>query len=110
MNADALHTDASADGIDTLVVRFDGNFCALARFTGNAFDRNESIENFRHFGFHQFGEEARIGTRENDDRSRTYACAAHFFAQGADRITFAPALTLDLLRFRKQKLPAVMEN
>ena len=68
MDTGALHTDASANGVDTVVVGFHGDFGFLARFADDLLDGDESVIDFRHFRFEESLQEHLGGTGEGDDR------------------------------------------
>ena len=49
----AFHADAGADGIDTVVVRLNGDLGALTRFTDDLLNGDQAVEDLGDLGFEQ---------------------------------------------------------
>ena len=108
MNSYAFHSDTSADGIDTVVVGFNSNLCAVARFSGNILDFNDTVIDFRNFDFKEPCQEFRIGARHDD--CRVAGILPHFFNDCTNRVPFLVALLLNLLAFRQDNFILVVHD
>ena len=70
MDAGTLHTNASSNWVDALVVRLIGHFGTLTRDTFDIFDGDESVENLGNLKLKQTLKEQRACTRQDYQRCR----------------------------------------
>src|SRR5882724_9254006 len=68
-HAHPAHAHASANGIDLIVVRQDGDLRAIARFPRDALDLDSFVRDFRDFEFKKFADEIGMAAGKNDLRA-----------------------------------------
>ena len=97
-----FHTHASSYRIDTIVIRFNGNFSTLSRNTGNRLDGDQTIVDFRNFKFEQTLQEQFVCTGKDD--LRIVVVVIHPLYDSTHGFTFTVKISRDLFCFREQQL------
>ncbi len=109
MDANAFHADARAYRIDPLVMADDGYLRTIARLTHDAFDLYDAVVNLRHLELEQALHEDGISAA--DDHLRTRArLTAYFLDHGAQHVSLAIAILIDLLFARQHEFRFVMDD
>ena len=102
MNTTPFYTYTGTYGIDSVIIRLHCDLGTFARNTGNLFNGNQTIIDFRHFHFEQTLQENGRSTRQNNLRIIVLVVYAGNYCTG--RFTFAIEVARDLFRLRQQQL------
>ena len=94
MHARAAHTDASADGVDRVVIGNDRDLGARTRVAGHGLDLDDAVVDLGHFHLEQLGHEFRRCARQEDLRPARFA--AHILDIAADAVAVAVSFAADL--------------
>ena len=95
LNAAAAHTNAGPHRVDGAIIRDDSDFRARTGVTGNGFDLDDAVIDFRHFHLEQLGHE--LGRCATQEDLRATLFAAHILDVHADTVVRAIAFAADFL-------------
>src|SRR5690606_3427658 len=94
LHARAFHAHASTDGVNRRIAGIHGDFGAVTRITGRAFDGDDAVIDFRHVLFEQTHEKTRVRPRHHDLRSTRGTL--HFQNERRDAVFHAVCLSRHL--------------
>jgi len=101
-----FHTHASSYRIDTIVIRFNGNFSTLSRNTGNRSYQNQTVVNFGHFELEKTAKKF-IG-RAGYQNFRIVVLVIDFQHDSPHGLTLPVKIRRYLFGFRQQQLITVV--
>src|SRR5262245_13246385 len=101
-HARATRADASADRVDPLGVRLDGDLRAVPGLAGDGADLDQAVRDLRDLELEQRPDQLRVAARE--DHLRALRPAANLGDDGLDAGALLVALAVDLLGARQQRL------